>query len=132
MAANGATQRVTSVAGEPVVFDHGQHHRRGPDLQEVGHLRKVGVAQDHVQPAVLLGVAVGLVAGVDDGPLQRRLQAHFLFEEVGPLGDLEVDLSAPVAPRPDLAGAGVDLAGHEVRYGVLDRPVRTGRARSIR
>jgi hypothetical protein len=65
---------------------------------------------------------VGLVAGVDNGPLQRRLQAHFLFEEIGPLCDLEMDVLGAGRLDPDLAGAGVDLAGHEVGYGVLDHP----------
>ena len=67
-----------------------------PTFKQVGDLGKVGVAEDHVQPAVLLGVAVRLVAGVDDRPLQSRLEAHLLLEEVGPLGELELD----PAPRP--------------------------------
>ena len=75
--------------GEPVVLDHGQHERGGAHLQEVGDLGQVGVADDDVQPPVLLGVAVRLVAGVDDGPLQRGLEADLLLEEVGPLGQLE-------------------------------------------
>ncbi len=77
-----------------------------PDLQEVGHLGQVGVAHDDVEAAVLLGVAVRLVPGVDDGPLERGLQADFLLEEVGPLGELELDVarrpgaSAPTLPAP--------------------------------
>jgi hypothetical protein len=34
-----------------------------------------------VQAAVLLGVAVGLVAGVDDRPLEGGLEADLLLEE---------------------------------------------------
>ena len=63
--------------------------RRHADLEERGDLGEVGVADDHVEPAVALRVGVRLVAGVDDRPLQRRLEADLLLEEVGPLADLE-------------------------------------------
>ena len=103
---------------EGVVFDHGQHDGRGPHLEQGGHLGQVGVAHDHVQPPEALGVGVGLVAGVDDGPLEGGLEAGDLLEELGPLGDLEVDggLVHGRGLHPDLAGPGVDLAGHEVRH----------------
>ena len=65
---------------------------------------------------------MGLVAGVDDGPLQGGLKADLFFEEIGPLGYLELHLLSPGCFRPHLAGAGEDLAGHEVRDGVLDHP----------
>ena len=65
-----------------------------PTFRKVGHLGQVGVAHDDVQPPVLLGVAVGLVAGVDDGPLERGLEPDLLLEEVGPLGELEGDVDA--------------------------------------
>jgi len=48
-----------AMAREPIVLDHGQDDGGGADLQEIGQLGKVGVAQDDVQPPVLLGVAVG-------------------------------------------------------------------------
>jgi hypothetical protein len=60
-----------------------------------------------VQPPEALGVGVRLVAGVDDGPLERGLQPDDLLEELGPLGDLEVTVSAsragvstPTLPDP--------------------------------
>ena len=73
------------VAGQRPRLDHGQHQRRRPDLEVRRDLGEVRVADDHVQPAVLVGVGVRLVAGVDDRPLQRRLQAHLDLEEVRPL-----------------------------------------------
>ena len=44
---------------------------RGADLEERGVLAHVGVAHDDVEPAVALGVGVGLVAGVDDRAAAR-------------------------------------------------------------
>ena len=70
-----------------------------------------------MQPPVALRVGVGLVPGVHDGALQRRLEADLLLEELGSLGDLEGDV-APGVPRrlaAHLAGPAEDLAGHEVR-----------------
>ena len=60
-----------------------------PDLQEGRDLRQVRVADDHVQPAVLLRIGVRFVAGVDDRPLEGRLEPDLLLEEVGPLAELE-------------------------------------------
>lgn len=48
-------------------FDHFQHERRGAHLEHGGGLGHVGVADDDVQPPVLLGVGMWLVAGVDNG-----------------------------------------------------------------
>ena len=59
-------------------------------------------------------IGVRLVAGVDDRPLQRRLEADLDLEEVGPLGDLEAAAAAVLADA-DPAGAGDDLAGDEER-----------------
>jgi hypothetical protein len=93
------------VRRERVVLDHRQHDRGGAHLQQRGDLAHVGVAHDHVQPAVLLGVGVRLVAGVDDRPLERGLEADLLLEEVGALGELERHLvGRPTAgPPADLA-----------------------------
>ena len=116
-------------ASDRVVVDHGHPERGGAELQEGGDLGHVGVADDHVEPAVLARVGVRLVAGVDDGPLQRRLEAHLLLEEVGALGDLEVDGVATHALHlgAHLAGTAEDLAGDEVRRRVCDEaPERQG------
>ena len=110
------------VVAERVVLDHRQHDRRGADLEVGGDLAHVGVADDHVQPAVLLGVAVRLVAGVDDRALQRRLEADLLLEEVGPLAQLVRHVVVGHARQlaADLAGTGEDLAGDEVRRDLGD------------
>ena len=94
-------------APRDVVLDHGQHQGGGAHLQEGGHFGQVGVADDDVQPAVAVRVGMGLVPGVDDGALQRGLQANLLLEELRPLGQLEVDplpswvaVSDPTFPAP--------------------------------
>ena len=88
-----------------------------PTLRKVATSRHVGVADDDVQPPVLLGVGVGLVAGVDDRPLQRGLEADLLLEEVGPLADSWYGTSSAPSPAlaADLARAAEQLAGDEVR-----------------
>ena len=98
------------VGAEHVVLDHGQHDGGGAHLQERGRLGHVGVADDDVEAAVLGGVAVRLVTRVDDGPLQRRLEADLLLEEVGPLADLVTarrcvpspGSSTPTLPAPQM------------------------------
>ena len=99
-----ATGGRSEVAIEGVVFDHGQDDGGGADLQEGGHLGQVGVTGDDVEPAVALGVGVGLVAGVDDGPLERGLQPDLGLEEVGPLAELvrHVAGGGPAASTPTL------------------------------
>ena len=72
---------------------------------------------------------MGLVSGIDDGPLQGGLQAHLLLEEVGPLGHLIWHV-APV-PEGQLAAhlprSGEYLPGHEVGGGVLHDPAERSR-----
>ena len=63
--------------------------RRRADLEERRDLGEVGVAGDDVEPAVAHRVGVRLVPGVDDRPLQRRLEADLLLEKVRPLAELE-------------------------------------------
>ena len=123
------TDRRHRVAEQPVVaegavLDHRQDDLRRPDLEERGDLGEVGVADDDVEPAVLLGVGVRLVAGVDDRTLQRRLQADLLLEEVGPLAQLERHRVVGGAGRlaADLAGAAEDLTGDEVRRDLRGQP----------
>ena len=69
-----------------------------PTFKKVATSDEVGVADDDVEPAVPLGVGVGLVPGVDDGALQRGLEPDLLLEELGPLGELEVDRARRRAP----------------------------------
>ena len=76
-----------------------------PTFRKVAISEQVGVAGDDVEAPVLLGVGVGLVAGVDDGPLERGLQADLGLEEVGPLGELVGHLGVrrrPGASEPTL------------------------------
>ena len=108
-----------SGSAERLVLDHVQHDHRGADLEEGGDLAEVGVAVDHVQPAVPLRVGVRLVTGVDDGSLQGRLQPDLDLEEVGSLGHLEGDVLEPElvadAARPD-----IHRPGHEERGELAD------------
>ena len=107
------------VDGEEPLLDHRQHQGGGAELEVRRDLGQVGVADDDVQPAVLLGVRVRLVPGVDDRPLQRGLEADLDLEEVGALADLEAVL-APVLPDADPAGPADHLAGDEERRQVPD------------
>ena len=72
-----------------------------------------------MQPPVLVGVGVRLVAGVDDAALERGLQADLDLDVVGALGQLEAGL---VTGRPDAppAGTGDDLTGQFTK-GLLKR-----------
>ncbi len=90
---------------EELVLDHRQDDGRRTDLQERRHLAEIGITADDVEPTVLLGVRVGLVAGVDDRPFEGGLEADLLLEEVGPLGDLVRHLVDPETGcfTPDLA-----------------------------
>ena len=99
---------------DEAVFDHREHDRGRADLQERRDLAQVRVADDHVQPAVLLRIGVRLVARVDDRALQRRLEPDLLLEEVGALADLEVDGFGAVLGA-DLARAGEHLPRDEPR-----------------
>ena len=112
-------------AARKPVLDHREHQRGRADLEVGRDLGEVGVADDHVQPAVLLGVGVRLVAGVDDRPLERGLEADLDLEEVGPLADLEAVLAAVLADA-DPAGAADHLAGDEERRRGGARCRRTG------
>jgi hypothetical protein len=92
------------LSAQPAVLDHRQDQRGRPDLEVGRDLRQVGVADDDVEPAVLVGVGVRLVARVDDRPLERRLEADLDLEVVGPLAELEA-LAAAVLPDADPARA---------------------------
>ncbi len=107
------------VGADRPVLDHRQHQRCGADLEVGRDLGQVGVADDDVQPTVLLGVGMRLVTGVDDRPLQRRLETDLDLEVVGPLADLEAR-RAPVLADADPAGAAHDLAADEERREVPD------------
>ena len=69
------------------VLEHPQHAGRRTDLDEGRVLAHVRVADDHVQPAVALGVGVRFVAGVDDRPAPRGGRRHALPDVFGALGD---------------------------------------------
>ena len=70
-------------------LDHPQDQVHGADLEQRGGLGHVGVAHDHVQPPVELGVGVRLVPGVDDGPGAGGGGGDALPDVVRPLGERE-------------------------------------------
>ncbi len=100
------------VRGEELVLDHREDQRGRAELEIGRDLGEVGVADDDVQPPVLLRDCVRLVAGVDDRALQRRLEPDLDLEVVGPLGDLEA-VAATVLADADPAAAGDHLAADE-------------------
>ena len=100
--------------GQRPRLDHREHQRSGAHLQVPRHLAQVRVADDHVQPPVLVGAGVRFVAGVDDRALEGGLQPDLDLEEVGALRHLEAGDVARL-PEPDPAGPGDDLAAHEER-----------------
>src|SRR3954451_19856366 len=100
-------------------LDHREDERGGADLEVRGYLGEVGVADDDVQAAVLGRIRVRLVPGVDDRPLQRRLQADLDLEVVGPLAELEA-VVATVLADADATGPGEDLPTDEEGRQVLD------------
>ena len=95
-----------------VVLEHPQHAGGRTDLHERRVLAHVGVADDDVQPAVLLGIGVRFVAGVDDRPAARGRRAHAFPDVLGALGDR---VAGAAGGLQDLAGARVDLAADEER-----------------
>src|SRR5206468_9790871 len=102
------------VAVDEARLDHREDERRRTDLEERRDLVEVRVADDDVQPAVLLRVGVRLVAGVDDGALQRRLETDLDLEEVRALADLET-VATTVLAGADAARAAEHLPAHEER-----------------
>ena len=106
-------------------LDHAQHEIRSADLECRGGLGHGRVAVDHVQPAVMLGVRVGFVAGVDHGPRARgggrgalpNVIGALRERVAGPVGAVAqgeaAEVRRPVGVHP--AGAHQDLAGHQER-----------------
>src|SRR4029079_5408387 len=90
------------VAHHHALLDHPEHQVAAGHLEQRGGLAHVGVADDHVQAAVLLGVGVRLVAGVDDRPAAGGRAADALPDVLGTLGH-----GVRRTPRrlDDLAGA---------------------------
>jgi hypothetical protein len=103
--------------GGVAVLDQLEDERRRAELQQRRDLAQVRVADDHVQPAVLLGVGVRLVARVDDRALQGGFETDLGLEEVRALRHL-VTVPRPLVPRglpAQLAGTAEDLTAHEER-----------------
>lgn len=113
-------QRQVSV--DRVGLDEPQHERGRADLDEVGHVGLVGVADDDVEPAPDVGVGVGFVPGVDDRPLEGRLQPHLRLEEVAAGRHLVAGALALLADA-DAPGAAHHLAGDEERGQAAHDPV---------
>ncbi len=124
MAPTGLAER--EIGRKDVVLDHRQDDGRRAHLQERGHLAAVGVADDDVEAPVALTVAMRFVPGVHDRALEGGLQPDLLLEEVGPLAELERDLTRRDARRlaPHLPGAAEHLPGHEVGRDLRDQPTK--------
>ena len=110
------------------LLQHAQQDRACANLEVVGVLVHVRVADDHVQPAVSLGVGVGFVAGIDDGARARRCARDALPDVLGPLADAEHRATCCLE---DLSGACVDLSADQERdqyFGIAAEVVLTGGA----
>jgi hypothetical protein len=77
-------------------FDHPQHEIGRAHLEQRRRFGHVGVADDHVQPPVPLGVRMRLVSGVDDGAAAR-----------GGAGDALPDVLRALAQAVDGAARGL-------------------------
>ena len=80
-----------------------------------------------MESAVLGRIGMGFITGVDDRPLDHRIEIHQTLEEVGPLGDLVVH-GARLVFRSDLSRPRIDLPGHQERHQHLHDPVEGDRA----
>ena len=85
--------------------------------EQVGDVAVVRVTMMTCSPAVE-PAGVRFVAGVDDRPLQGRLEPDLDLEEVAALADLEP--RRPVLPDSDAPRAAHHLARHEERDEVAD------------
>ena len=100
------------IAHHGVRLDHPQDQVGDPHLHERRPLAHVRVADDHVEPAVALGVGVGLVAGVDDRAGSGGRARDALPDVLGALGDAVLRAARPVE---HLAGPAADLPRDEER-----------------
>ena len=102
-------------------LDDRQDQGGAAHLQISRGLGEIGISDDHVEASVTLRVRMRLVSRVDDGALERGLQAHFHFEEVRTLRELESSL-LPLLTAADASGPGKNLArdeeGSEVAHDV--------------
>ena len=119
---DGAHRRDRSREDDPrqgLVLEGAEHEARHAHLEQVRDVGVVGVADDDVQAAILAVVGVRLVARVDDGTLQRRLETDLGLEEVGALSELETGPLA-LGADADAAAAGDDLTRDEERRHARD------------
>ncbi len=68
-----------------------EHERRGADLQRVGVLAHVRIADEQVEAAVFAVIGQRLVARVDDGAVELHPLVNVVDDVIGALGDLEMD-----------------------------------------
>ncbi len=106
--------RQSQIGEVEALLDEVEHQCGGAHLEVGRRLREVGVADDDVQPAVLVGVGVRFVARVDDAALERGLQADLDLDVIGALRQLEAGL-VPRRTDSDSAGPGDHLARHQKR-----------------
>ena len=120
------------VAQHDAVLDHPEHEVGRTHLEQRRRLGQVGVADDDMQAAVLLGVRVRLVPGVDDGTRAGRRRGDAFPDVLSALAETE-DRTAWSLQH--LAGTGDQLPRDEEGDEDVGRPCRTrpaGRSGSSR
>src|SRR5699024_5010905 len=71
------------------LFNSVEHHRSHTEFKQVRSLRHIGIADDNVQTAPLLGISVRLVAGINDAAVEGRLQRDLLLHIISALRNLK-------------------------------------------
>ena len=106
-------------------LDHPQDEVGGADLEHRRRLAHVRVADDDVQPPVVLGVGMRFVPGVDDGSAAGRRRGHALPDVVGPLAH---GIRRALGRHDELAGAGGELPADEERQEDVGEGLELARA----
>ena len=100
-------------AGLISMLEQPQQHARSAKLQHLRHIHAVGIANDDMQAAILVG-GVRFVARVDNRPFKSGLQSDLGVDIVGTLAQL---ITGHLTALTDshATGAGVYLACDEVQ-----------------
>ena len=104
------------------LIQHVRDDRRGSDFQVRGQFRHVGVTHDDVQAPESRGIRMWLIACIDQGPPDHRVEISHAFKKIRALRNLIRRGSRPVL-RADFSGPGEDEARHEKRHQRLNHHV---------